>query len=76
MPRRPYRDSALFHVVLGALLLLVAWLTGGNLVRAVVIAVGYVVIAIAWSWWRFRQRLEREADAEAGAPPSRNGRVR
>jgi 4-hydroxybenzoate polyprenyltransferase len=75
MPRRPYRDSALFHLVLGALLLLVAWLTGGNLVRAIVIAVAYVVIAIAWSWWRFRQRLEREASTEAGASPSQNGRV-
>jgi membrane protein implicated in regulation of membrane protease activity len=76
MPKRPYRDSALFHLVLGSLLLLVAWLTGGDIVRAVVVAVGYVVIAIAWSWWRFRQRLEREAGAETAAPPSRNGRVR
>jgi membrane protein implicated in regulation of membrane protease activity len=76
MPKRPYRDSALFHLVLGSLLLLVAWLTGGDLLRAVVVAVGYVVIAIAWSWWRFRQRLNREADAEAAAAPSRNGRVR
>jgi hypothetical protein len=76
MPKRPYRDSALFHLVLGSLLLLVAWVTGGDLVRAVVVAVGYVVIAIAWSWWRFRQRLERAAEADAAAAPSRNGRVR
>ena len=76
MPKRPYRDSALFHLVLGSLLLLVAWLTGGNLVRAIVVAVGYVVIAIAWSWWRFRQRLQREAEADAAAQPSQNGRVR
>jgi hypothetical protein len=76
MPKRPYRDSALFHLVLGSLLLLVAWLTGGDLARAIVVAVAYVVIAIAWSWWRFRQRLERAAEAEAAAAPSRNGRVR
>jgi membrane protein implicated in regulation of membrane protease activity len=74
MPKRPYRDSALFHLVLGAVLLLVAWLTGGDLVRAVVVAVGYVVIAIAWSWWRFRERLRREA--EAAASPAHDGRVR
>jgi hypothetical protein len=74
MPKRPYRDSALFHLVLGALLLLVAWLTGGDFVRAVVVAVGYVVIAIAWSWWRFRQRLQRES--EAAASSSQNGHVR
>jgi hypothetical protein len=70
-PKRPYRDSALFHLVLGSLLLLVAWLTGGDFVRAVIVAVGYVVIAIGWSWWRFRQRLLREA--ESTAPASRNG---
>ena len=72
MPKRPYRDSALFHLVLGVLLLLVAWLTRGDLVRAVVVAVGYVVIATAWSWWRFRQRQRREA-AELAASPSQNG---
>src|SRR5262245_31440390 len=77
MPKRPYRDSALFHLALGSLLLLVAWLTGGDLLRAVVVAVGYVVIAIGWSWWRFRRRLQREADAEtAAAAPSQNGRPR
>lgn len=74
MPKRPYRDSALFHLVLGALLLVVAWLTGGDLVRAVVVAVGYVVIAIAYSWWHFRERLRREA--ETAASPAQNGRVR
>jgi 4-hydroxybenzoate polyprenyltransferase len=73
-PARPRRESALFHLVLGALLLLVAWLTGGDLVRAVVVAVGYVVIAIAYSWWRFRKRLRREA--ETAASPAQNGRVR
>ena len=76
MPKRPYRDSALFHLVLGSLILVVAWLTGGNPVRAIVVAVGYVVIAIGWSWWRFRQRLQRDADADAAAQPSQNGRVR
>jgi hypothetical protein len=65
LPKRPYRDSALFHLVLGLLLLLVAWLTGGELTRAVIWATLYVVVATSWSWWHFRQRLRREAEAAA-----------
>jgi hypothetical protein len=65
LPKRPYRDSALFHLMLGLLLLLVAWLTGGNLTRAVIWATLYVVVATSWSWWHFRQRLRREAEASA-----------
>lgn len=65
VPRHPYRDSAVFHTVLGLLLLGVAWLTGGDLAKAAVVAVLYVVVAIGWSWYRFRQRLEREAAESA-----------
>jgi hypothetical protein len=37
--------------------------TGGDLVRAVLVAVGFFVLANAWSWyrWRERQREERQA---------------
>ena len=76
LPKHPYRDSAIFHLALGSLLLLVAWLTGGDLVRAVVVAVGYVVIAITWSWWRFRERLRRDAEAAAVEAAASNGRSR
>jgi hypothetical protein len=76
LPKHPYRDSALFHLALGSLLLAVAWLTGGDVLRAVVVAVGYVVIAITWSWWRFRQRLLREAEAAAAEAAAANGRSR
>jgi hypothetical protein len=72
LPKRPYRDSALFHFALGFLLLLVAWLTGGDLTRAVIWATLYIVVATTWSWWHFRQRLRREAEAsaaEAGGSP-------
>ena len=65
IPRHPYRDSAIFHTVLGLLLLGAAWLTGGDLAKAVVVAALYVVIAIGWSWYRFRQRLERETPESA-----------
>ena len=60
IPRRPYRDSIVFHAVLAALLVLVAYLTAGDLERAVVVAAGYFVIATAWSWWSFRRRIAAE----------------
>ena len=59
-PRHPYRDSALLHLALAGVILLVAWFTGGDLDRAVVIAVAFFVLATAWSWWRWRERLQAE----------------
>jgi membrane protein implicated in regulation of membrane protease activity len=59
LPKRPYRDSLLMNVVLALVILGFALLTGGELVRAIAVAVAFFVLATAWSWWRFRQRLER-----------------
>jgi hypothetical protein len=67
IPKRPYRDSALFHGALALALVGVAWLTGGGLGRAAVVGGLYFVLATAWSWWRFRRRIEREAGG-AGRP--------
>jgi hypothetical protein len=61
MPKRPYRDSALVMGGLAVALVLVAWLTGGSVGRAVVVGVGFFVLSTAYTWWRFRQREEREA---------------
>ena len=41
-----------------------AWLTGGDLSVAVIVAIAFFLLATAWSWWRFRQRI---ADHAAGA---------
>jgi membrane protein implicated in regulation of membrane protease activity len=62
VPKRPYRDSAILYGVLALAIVLVAWLTGGGLVRAVVVALAFFVVATAWSWWRFRERLQRDAE--------------
>jgi len=67
VPKHPYRDTALFNGALAGILLLVAWLTGGSLDRALGWAAIYFVAATAWGWWSFRRRLEREA-AAAQAP--------
>ena len=39
---------------------IVAALTGGDLLRAVLIAAGCFFAATAWSWWRLRTREARE----------------
>ena len=62
-PAQPYRTVALFHAGLAALILLIAGLTGGGLVKAAAVAAGYFVAATGWSWLRFRRR------ANASRPP-------
>ncbi len=62
LPKRPFRDSALFNAVLAILIVAVSWFTGGTPWKAVVVAIAFFVVATAWSWWRFRVRLEREAN--------------
>jgi len=62
LPKRPFRDSLIFYGVLSLLLVLVAYLTNGNLGRAVVFAVGFFVIATGWAWWRFRQKLREQQE--------------
>ncbi len=64
LPKRPFRDSAIFNIVLAAIIVLVAWFTNGDLGRALVFAAIYFVAATAWSWWRFRARLDAERRAE------------
>jgi hypothetical protein len=64
LPAHPYRDSAILHVALALLVLLLAWATGGGLGRALVVAGAYGVVAIAWSWFRFRRRLTARESAE------------
>jgi membrane protein implicated in regulation of membrane protease activity len=70
MPKRPFRDGAIFHGVLAGLLVLVAWITGGGIWRAVVVGALYFVVATAWTWWRFRQRLRREQEGTPSAKTS------
>jgi Na+/melibiose symporter-like transporter len=70
-PSRPYRGSAMLHAVLALVILVVAMVSGGDLVKAVLVAGAYFVIATAWVWFRFRQRESRAAPPEGR--PSSNG---
>ncbi|HYZ76360.1 MAG TPA: hypothetical protein VE596_03205 [Gaiellaceae bacterium] len=60
IPRRPYRDSALLYGAMAAAVVGVAAVTGGSLVRALVIGAFFFVAATAWSWRRWRERLRHE----------------
>ena len=62
----PYRATALLHAGLAVMILLVAWLTGGGMTKALLVAVGYFVVATGWSWFRLRQRERRAARSAAG----------
>jgi hypothetical protein len=75
LPKRPFRDSAIFYGVLSVLFVLVVWATGGAVlprwddqqreVGGLLIAMLFFVVATGYSWWRFRQRIEEEEQSEA-----------
>jgi membrane protein implicated in regulation of membrane protease activity len=66
VPKRPFRDSAVFNGVLALIIVGVAYVTEGPMAKAISFAVVFYVVATAWSWWRFRKRLD--ADTETPAP--------
>jgi hypothetical protein len=65
LPRHPYRDSAIFYAVLAGILLGVTYATGGGMWRAVLVAVGFFVLATAFTWLRFRNKLAERARKES-----------
>ena len=73
IPDHPYRDSALVYAGMAVLLVVVASLTGGQALRAIVAAAIFFVIATAWTWWGFRKRI-RARDEAAAAEAARAGR--
>ena len=76
LPKRPFRDSAIFYGVLSILFVLVVWATGGAVlprwdddqreIGGLPIAVMFFLFATGYSWWRFRRRIEEENE-EASA---------
>jgi len=59
-PKRPYRDTVLVYGGMAVLVVVIALLTGGGIVRAVVIAGIFFVVATSWSWRNWRNRLRAE----------------
>jgi hypothetical protein len=62
VPKRPVRDTLVLYGVLSAIILLIAWLTGGALDRALVIVPVFYVVASAWTISRLRARARQRAD--------------
>jgi Flp pilus assembly protein TadB len=60
VPRNVYRDSAILYGVLAVAIVAFAAVTGGDLVRACVVAVAFFALAIGWSWYRWRSRAGTE----------------
>jgi hypothetical protein len=75
LPKRPFRDSAIFYGVLSVIFVLVVWATGGAVlprwddqqreVGGLLIAMLCFGVATGYSWWRFRQRIEEEEQSES-----------
>jgi membrane protein DedA with SNARE-associated domain len=74
MPKRPFRDTAIFYGALSVIFVLVVWATGGAVlprwdedqreIGGLTIAILFFVVATAYSWWRFRQRMRLEEERE------------
>jgi hypothetical protein len=63
LSKHPYRDPMLVYAFFAVLVVLLAWITGGSIGKAVVIAAAVWAAATLWSVVRLRQRLQREAAA-------------
>jgi membrane protein DedA with SNARE-associated domain len=74
MPKRPFRDTAIFYGALSVIFVVVVWATGGAVlprwdddqreIGGLTIAILFFLIATAYSWWRFRQRMRLEEERE------------
>lgn len=69
LPAHPYRDTALVYGIMATVLVLVAALTGGDVVRAILVAAVFFVVATAWTGWKFRTRIKERDAAAAASPP-------
>jgi membrane protein implicated in regulation of membrane protease activity len=65
VPKHPYRDTAILYGVLAALVVVIAWATGGNVVTAAVTAAAVFVIATLWSWRSWRNRIRDDEARKA-----------
>ena len=63
-PEHPYRDTAIVYGFFAVVIVLIAWATGGPVLKALILAVAFFFAAVVWSWLRFHQRVRRAAREE------------
>jgi membrane protein implicated in regulation of membrane protease activity len=68
LPKRPYRDSALVYGGMAVVVVVIATLTGGSFLNAVLIAGAFFVVATLWSWRNWRNRLRAEQSRAENRP--------
>jgi Flp pilus assembly protein TadB len=66
-PKNPYRDTLLVYGGLSLVIVIVAWVTGGSVGKALAVAVLFFAVASSWTMYRFRAR-SREAARREGKP--------
>jgi Flp pilus assembly protein TadB len=69
LPKHPYRDTALLYGAFAVIVVVLAAATGGNIGKAVIIALVVFVVATLWSWRMWRNRLREEASRKAAEGP-------
>ena len=65
-PKNPYRDTLLVYGGMSLVILIVAWLTGGSIAKAALVAAVFFVIASGWTMYRFRIRAREAARRPEG----------
>jgi Flp pilus assembly protein TadB len=64
-PKHPYRDTLLVYGAFAVIVVLVAWVTGGGVAKAAVVAAVFFVAASAWNVYRWRMKSQAAARREA-----------
>ena len=64
-PKHPYRDTLVVYAGLAAIVVLVAWATGGAVGKAAVVAIVFFVLASTWNVYRWRAKVHDAAQREA-----------
>ena len=65
IPKRPFRDSALFYAGVAVVFVVVVAISGGSLELAIPVALACFLVATGYAWWKFRQRIRFEEKQEA-----------
>jgi hypothetical protein len=65
IPKRPFRDSALFYAGVAIVFVVIVAISGGDLTLAIPVALACFLVATGYAWWKFRQRMRFEEGGES-----------